>query len=173
MAAANPSVAGVSGGSRSSSFASELGVDKGSIVAFVGGGGKTSLMYALARQLHSSNLRVLCTTTTKMMAPRVPAVRATRQLPKAFGHAYLIDIHTARVVQDCAAFVLAGEMGLERAQADVAAAMAEPAGGPVLLAGAYDAAMPGNKRVVGIPAAWPAELLAAGDCCDVVLVEVR
>jgi len=39
------------------------------IVAFVGAGGKTSLIYALARQLSGWGCRVLVTTTTKMMPP--------------------------------------------------------------------------------------------------------
>lgn len=39
------------------------------IVAFVGAGGKTSLIYALARQLSGWGQRVLVTTTTKMMPP--------------------------------------------------------------------------------------------------------
>eukprot|EP01052_Picozoa_sp_SAG31_P008347 SAG31_NODE_420_length_15868_cov_11.896823_1_plen_80_part_00 len=59
-----------------SRLADELAVGKGSIVAFVGGGGKTSLMFALARQLCGAGLRVLCTTTTKMMKPRVPEVHS-------------------------------------------------------------------------------------------------
>ncbi|WP_169725348.1 selenium cofactor biosynthesis protein YqeC [Fundidesulfovibrio putealis] len=39
------------------------------VVAFVGAGGKTSLIYSLARQLSGWGQRVLVTTTTKMMPP--------------------------------------------------------------------------------------------------------
>ncbi|MFP5222446.1 MAG: selenium cofactor biosynthesis protein YqeC [Acidobacteriota bacterium] len=39
------------------------------IVAFVGAGGKTSLIYVLARQLSGWGKRVLVTTTTRMMPP--------------------------------------------------------------------------------------------------------
>lgn len=39
------------------------------IVAFVGAGGKTSLIYAIARQLSGWGQRVLVTTTTRMMPP--------------------------------------------------------------------------------------------------------
>uniref|UniRef100_A0A7C4ELX0 Putative selenium-dependent hydroxylase accessory protein YqeC n=1 Tax=Fundidesulfovibrio putealis TaxID=270496 RepID=A0A7C4ELX0_9BACT len=39
------------------------------VVALVGGGGKTSLMYALGRQLAGRGARVLVTTTTRIKAP--------------------------------------------------------------------------------------------------------
>ncbi|MTV49179.1 putative selenium-dependent hydroxylase accessory protein YqeC [Heliobacillus mobilis] len=39
------------------------------IVALVGGGGKTTLLYALGRYLHQSGKRVLLSTTTKMYPP--------------------------------------------------------------------------------------------------------
>lgn len=39
------------------------------ITAFCGGGGKTSLLYALARRLHSPGQPVLCTVTTKLFPP--------------------------------------------------------------------------------------------------------
>ncbi|WP_027714368.1 selenium cofactor biosynthesis protein YqeC [Desulfuromonas sp. TF] len=39
------------------------------VVSFVGGGGKTSLMFHLARQLARSGRRVLTTTTTKIFVP--------------------------------------------------------------------------------------------------------
>eukprot|EP01051_Picozoa_sp_SAG22_P016883 SAG22_NODE_2484_length_2524_cov_14.986804_1_plen_209_part_00 len=147
MAAPGPAPAAApapkSGPAAAGSLAAELGAGTGSIVAFVGGGGKTSLIFSLSRQLKAAGLRVLCTTTTKMMAPRVPA--------------------------DCAAF-LVEQVELRAAEAAVAAAFAEPAGGPVMLAGGFDVTMPGNRRVVGIPPDWAGALLAAG-CCDCVLVE--
>ena len=39
------------------------------VMSFVGGGGKTSLMFLLARQLVRSGMRVLTTTTTKIFVP--------------------------------------------------------------------------------------------------------
>lgn len=39
------------------------------VVAFVGAGGKTSAMFALARSLASSGLRILVTTTTRILDP--------------------------------------------------------------------------------------------------------
>ncbi len=45
-----------------------LGLRKGDAVALVGGGGKTSLLYALARENPLG--RILCTTSTKMFDPR-------------------------------------------------------------------------------------------------------
>ncbi len=41
------------------------------VVALVGGGGKTSLMFALARVLSASGQRVICTTSTKIYPPSV------------------------------------------------------------------------------------------------------
>ena len=39
-------------------------------MALVGGGGKTSLMYAIARQLQMLQLSTACTTTTKFKLPK-------------------------------------------------------------------------------------------------------
>jgi molybdenum cofactor cytidylyltransferase len=43
-----------------------LDVRAGDVVAFVGGGGKTSAMFRLAGELSQSGLRVLTTTTTRL-----------------------------------------------------------------------------------------------------------
>ena len=43
--------------------------EKDRVVAFVGGGGKTSLMYRLAREIAARGERVVVTTTTHIMAP--------------------------------------------------------------------------------------------------------
>ena len=40
------------------------------MIAFVGGGGKTTLIYELARELESVGKRVLVTTTTHMLRPK-------------------------------------------------------------------------------------------------------
>lgn len=50
-------------------LAEALGVAPGDIVALVGGGGKTTLMYRLAEELAAAGHRVLVTTTTKIYPP--------------------------------------------------------------------------------------------------------
>jgi probable selenium-dependent hydroxylase accessory protein YqeC len=44
-------------------------LEKGGVVSFVGAGGKTSLMFRIARELSSAGETVLTTTTTKIMMP--------------------------------------------------------------------------------------------------------
>ncbi len=46
-----------------------FGVEPGAVVSLAGGGGKTRLMYALARALASEGRRVLTTTTTRIYPP--------------------------------------------------------------------------------------------------------
>ncbi len=46
-----------------------LTLEKGGVVSFVGAGGKTSLMFRIARELSSAGETVLTTTTTKIMMP--------------------------------------------------------------------------------------------------------
>jgi probable selenium-dependent hydroxylase accessory protein YqeC len=46
-----------------------LNLKKGGVVSFVGAGGKTSLMFSIARELSSAGESVLTTTTTKIMMP--------------------------------------------------------------------------------------------------------
>ena len=46
-----------------------LSLNNREIIALVGGGGKTTLMFALARELSSQGHRVITTTTTKIMEP--------------------------------------------------------------------------------------------------------
>lgn len=123
------------------------------VVAFVGGGGKTSLMFALARQLAASRgLRVLCTTTTKMLPPVAPrdsdAVVSTDDLDDALGQVALA-MHSS---SDGAGFGGGG-------------------GRVVALVGAKRDQ--GGVRACGVSAAWIPQFLRAADrgCCDVVLVE--
>ncbi|WP_243372704.1 selenium cofactor biosynthesis protein YqeC [Geotalea sp. SG265] len=51
------------------SFAEIVGIGPGGVISIVGGGGKTSLMFHLARQLAYAGKRVLTTTTTKILIP--------------------------------------------------------------------------------------------------------
>eukprot|EP01045_Picozoa_sp_COSAG04_P009191 COSAG04_NODE_527_length_13079_cov_26.785516_4_plen_282_part_00 len=130
-------------------LAAQLGIRAGDVVALLGGGGKTSLMFALAGQLGASGLRALCTTTTKMMEPRTP--------------------------QDCDACIV--NAALDAAVAETTAAFTSP-GRRLVLAAGYAAAHPGagregaaaRRRIDGVPPAWPRRLIEAG-ACDVVLVE--
>eukprot|EP01028_Stygiella_incarcerata_P002677 TRINITY_DN1507_c0_g1_i1.p1 TRINITY_DN1507_c0_g1~~TRINITY_DN1507_c0_g1_i1.p1 ORF type:complete len:328 (+),score=92.19 TRINITY_DN1507_c0_g1_i1:362-1345(+) len=55
-----------------------LSVEHGDVVCFVGGGGKTSLMYSVGHQIReswkeeSSPMVIICTTTTRFVRPQVP-----------------------------------------------------------------------------------------------------
>jgi len=51
-------------------FLSHIPIKKGDVVSIVGSGGKTTLMYALARELAERGERVVTTTTTKIFPPR-------------------------------------------------------------------------------------------------------
>ena len=51
------------------SFAEIVGIGPHGVISIVGGGGKTSLMFHLARQLAYAGKRVLTTTTTKILTP--------------------------------------------------------------------------------------------------------
>lgn len=42
------------------------------VVAFCGGGGKTTLMYALAHELTALGVPVICSTTTRLFPPHIP-----------------------------------------------------------------------------------------------------
>lgn len=46
-----------------------LDIKPGEVISLVGGGGKTTLMFALARELASAGNRVITTTTTKILEP--------------------------------------------------------------------------------------------------------
>lgn len=46
-----------------------LGLDRKGVISFIGGGGKTSLMFKLAHELSGQGKRVLTTTTTKIFPP--------------------------------------------------------------------------------------------------------
>ena len=48
-----------------------LRVERGSVVSFVGGGGKTTSMFRLAAELYSAGLRVVTTTTTHISKEQV------------------------------------------------------------------------------------------------------
>ena len=52
------------------SFSDALGIAPGDLVSIAGAGGKTSLMYALGRELKARGDRVLLTTTTRIFYPQ-------------------------------------------------------------------------------------------------------
>lgn len=54
---------------RAENLLDALGVKSGDLVALVGGGGKTSLMYALAREARAAGLRTAVASTTKILPP--------------------------------------------------------------------------------------------------------
>ena len=58
-----------------SPLAETLGLGERTFVTIVGGGGKTSLLFALAREGAALGKRVVTTTTTKMLRPAVDASR--------------------------------------------------------------------------------------------------
>lgn len=49
-----------------------IGIGPGTLAAFVGGGGKTSLMVRLVEECTAAGLRVICTTTTRIFPPSLP-----------------------------------------------------------------------------------------------------
>lgn len=51
---------------------SGLTLPSAGLVALVGGGGKTTLMYRLAAEAASRGLAVICSTTTRIFPPRIP-----------------------------------------------------------------------------------------------------
>ncbi len=51
------------------SFREAFGIRRGEVIGLVGGGGKTSLMFALARELAAEGGLVVTTTTTRMLEP--------------------------------------------------------------------------------------------------------
>lgn len=53
------------------SFSELVGIGPNEVISIVGAGGKTSLMFHLARQLAYAGKRVLTTTTTKILVPSV------------------------------------------------------------------------------------------------------
>lgn len=60
-----------------STLAAALGVRDDEVVAFVGGGGKTSAMFRLAREIVERGGRVITTTTTKIFAAQIALAPAS------------------------------------------------------------------------------------------------
>ncbi len=54
---------------RVSLFRDAFGIEQGEVISLVGGGGKTTLMFALARELAARGAFVVTTTTTKIFEP--------------------------------------------------------------------------------------------------------
>jgi probable selenium-dependent hydroxylase accessory protein YqeC len=50
-------------------LADALSLESHEVIALTGGGGKTALLFALAKELHNKGLRVITTTTTKIFEP--------------------------------------------------------------------------------------------------------
>lgn len=50
-------------------FSQALGIERGEVVCFTGAGGKTSLMFLLAKEAKEQGLKVLVTTSTKILVP--------------------------------------------------------------------------------------------------------
>lgn len=48
----------------------DLDIDKGEVISFVGGGGKTTTLFGLAKELKELNKKVLITTTTAIYNPK-------------------------------------------------------------------------------------------------------
>ncbi len=79
---------------------------QGEIVALVGGGGKSSLLFALGRELAAAGSRVLGTTTTRMgrdQLEQAPAVCLLSDLPRLPHH-----------LQEAGFCLLAGELGPDK-----------------------------------------------------------
>jgi probable selenium-dependent hydroxylase accessory protein YqeC len=55
--------------SKEDSFFQALGIQSGDVVCFTGAGGKTSLMFRLAKEAKELGLKVLVTTSTKIFVP--------------------------------------------------------------------------------------------------------
>ncbi len=78
-----------------------LHVERGAVVSFVGGGGKTTAMFRLAAELSAAGQRVLTTTTTHLGEPQVqlaPASLLPSQLDRLgarldqFGHCLVVGL---------------------------------------------------------------------------------
>ncbi len=84
-----------------------LGVTPGDVVAFIGGGGKTTAMYRVAEEMAARGLKVIVTTTTKIFAPDradIPLILAHGS-ENDLAHVLLAAFSLARVV-----VVAAGEL---------------------------------------------------------------
>ncbi len=65
--------------------------ESGHIVCLVGGGGKTSLMFALARAGAACHMKVIITTTTHIRQPEdLPVVQNARELTAAFAGSAIV-----------------------------------------------------------------------------------
>ncbi|MGD8344967.1 MAG: selenium cofactor biosynthesis protein YqeC [Desulfobacterales bacterium] len=77
-----------------------LGLKKGGVISLVGAGGKTALMFRLARELAGQGDRVLTTTTTKIRVPmqrQSPLVIASDSVDCLLKRAHVILQHFAHV----------------------------------------------------------------------------
>jgi molybdenum cofactor cytidylyltransferase len=75
------------------SLAKALRVERGSVVSFVGGGGKTTSMFRLAAELCAAGLRVVTTTTTHISKEQVHLAPASVSLDALDSLAARLDEH--------------------------------------------------------------------------------
>lgn len=136
------------------SLAEELSAQqRGAIVAVVGGGGKTSLVFALAKECRTLGLKALISTTTKMMEPSTP---------QDCDVCVVVESLQAAVQQVCEAFA-------DGAERTVVLASGFAAGHSTAGGGAAGGTAE-RRRIDGVPPDWPQQLIAAS-ACDVVIVE--
>jgi probable selenium-dependent hydroxylase accessory protein YqeC len=127
-------------------LASILALRKGVVVGIVGGGGKTSLLFALAREIVGLDptTRIVCTTTTKMFLPLVPG--------------------------DCDYLVSHTDIRSSTEQLEKIFDGAHGATPTVMLIGGMLPDTGRKRKIKGVGTDLPAQLVASG-ACDVVLVE--
>jgi len=139
-----------------------LAVKKGDTISIVGAGGKTSFMYTMAKEMvepgASSDLRVLCTTTTHMEEPSLPRDCDTQIASGADFSACLERVR--EVVRPGKRTLLYSHAEQEKEKKTESSPTATTTKG----SGSSSA------RVVGIPLDWPQKLIDA-DAADVVIVE--
>jgi probable selenium-dependent hydroxylase accessory protein YqeC len=81
-------------------LAEALGIRRGDVVAFIGGGGKTTAMYRAASDLAARGLKVIVTTTTKIFPPDRPdiALVLAGDAPEALASRVAAALAQGRVV---------------------------------------------------------------------------
>jgi probable selenium-dependent hydroxylase accessory protein YqeC len=128
-----------------------LAIKKGAIVGLVGGGGKTSLLFALARSIVKMDptMRVVCTTTTKMHEPKIPGDCDC-----------LVSVTRGKRIKVSVEDQLRGAFGKNVANTTPI----------VILIGGLLPDTGGQRKIKGVGQDLPSRLVANG-ACDIVLVE--
>jgi molybdenum cofactor cytidylyltransferase len=109
---------------RCGTLARALGIERGEIVAFVGGGGKTGAMLRLVRELRADDWRVLASTTTRVGR----SVEAALRVFDASGRGWRDGVAEALVASG-ALFLAAGTSGDGKLRGPGAKAFDERLGG--------------------------------------------